>query len=160
MTPHAKTTWNPGAKLIVAHADPRYRSDVTRRLRLRGMDVFTTSNAAAVHALTTPRQGRRVLLEPGATERADLTLEDHRGDEHGDERREGQPRADLQGGDEHDHTNGRQRHRKEALPGVGPVERGRLVQLRRDRLQQQHRGWSLSGPCAPRRHSDGAYRHQ
>jgi DNA-binding NarL/FixJ family response regulator len=63
MTPHAKTTWNPGAKLIVAHADPRYRSDVTRRLRLRGMEVFTTSNAAAVHALTYEYAPSLVVLD-------------------------------------------------------------------------------------------------
>jgi len=34
--PLGKTTWNSDSKLVIAHADPRFRADVTRRLRRRG----------------------------------------------------------------------------------------------------------------------------
>lgn len=63
MAPHGMATLNRESKLIVAHADSRYRADITRRLRLRGMDVFTTSSASAVHALAHEYRPGLILLD-------------------------------------------------------------------------------------------------
>jgi ActR/RegA family two-component response regulator len=51
MNPHVNAPWNPQDRLLLAHGDNSYRSEVTRKLRARGVDVTATSTAGVAHGL-------------------------------------------------------------------------------------------------------------